>query len=66
MIVTFLQSQDSANEVEDYESGDDIDGSPGQGTIKSKWSKVYFFDLYQIKNPLDSSIAKNARSFESL
>ena len=37
--------------MEDYESGEDIDGSPGQEMIKTKWSKVYFLDLYQIKNP---------------
>ena len=37
-----ILTQDSANEVDEVEDSGD-GGSPGQGTIKAKWSKVLFF-----------------------
>ena len=49
MLVTFLHDQDSANEVEDFESGDDVDGSPGRATIKAKWTKVFWIIIIAIQ-----------------
>ena len=49
MLITSPQSQDSANEVEDFESGDDVDGSPGRATIKAKWTKVFWIIIIAIQ-----------------